>query len=87
MLCKSCGAPIPEGAKFCPYCGRAVPKPDPLRVDQAVGTVEGALVGIAAEENVPDAHVKQRVGTLKAGGEVVGVTLGDLKARDDSEES
>ena len=21
MFCRKCGKPIPDGAKFCPYCG------------------------------------------------------------------
>ncbi|HOV80382.1 MAG TPA: helix-turn-helix domain-containing protein [Bacillota bacterium] len=28
MQCK-CGADLPEGAKFCPECGKPVPKPEP----------------------------------------------------------
>lgn len=24
MFCKFCGAPIPDGAKFCPKCGKSL---------------------------------------------------------------
>lgn len=42
MFCKHCGAPVPDGAKFCPKCGGALtsvpeapkaeaPKPEPVQ--------------------------------------------------------
>ncbi|MBQ4325031.1 MAG: zinc ribbon domain-containing protein, partial [Clostridia bacterium] len=28
MLCNQCNKEVPEGAKFCPFCGTALPLPE-----------------------------------------------------------
>ena len=41
-LCAACGAALPEGAKFCPACGKPAAKKSVCPVCGAVSAVEGA---------------------------------------------
>ncbi|HEX4778424.1 MAG TPA: zinc-ribbon domain-containing protein, partial [Acidimicrobiia bacterium] len=60
MPCPACGAPVPEGARFCPSCGRALV----VRHDERrVATVLFAdLVGFTTFSEAADPeHVKATV--------------------------
>ncbi|MBQ1340927.1 MAG: zinc-ribbon domain-containing protein [Erysipelotrichaceae bacterium] len=58
MYCYKCGKKIPDDAKFCPYCGAEVKKPDEVvvREDGKGGLVidapEGSTVTISDEITV-----------------------------------
>lgn len=49
MFCKFCGAPVPDGAKFCPKCGQSLdiatktaptPQPEPQPEDEVAPEIE-----------------------------------------------
>lgn len=49
MFCKFCGAPVPDGAKFCPKCGQSLdtatktaptPQPGPQPEDEVAPEIE-----------------------------------------------
>ncbi len=48
MYCVYCGAPLPEGGKFCPHCGRTAEETDGLAilVERARGGDQGAMAAL-----------------------------------------
>ena len=48
MYCVYCGAPLPEGGKFCPHCGRTAEEADGLAilVERARGGDQGAMAAL-----------------------------------------
>ena len=51
MSCKNCGRPLPEGSRFCNYCGSQAAGPAVGTLETSVDTV-GASYPIAADERV-----------------------------------
>lgn len=43
IVCRSCGAIAPAGAKFCPYCGKPIKTPAELMVDKVLWLRAGLL--------------------------------------------
>jgi hypothetical protein len=80
MRCTICNQQLPEGAKFCPNCGKRVSHDANIQVQQDIGTVKGEVAGLVAGEAATSAglaaNVAQDVGTVESGGTVAGAVLG-----------
>ena len=55
MFCTNCGRKIPDGVKFCPYCGHPVTTPSPKDRYQ---DVEESKKGISERKKQPDEEIK-----------------------------
>jgi len=72
MDCPQCGYDrVPEGARFCPECGGAIPTPPQpgahVAVTQDVGTVTGGrVVGVDLDEVAGDVTVESTVNQIEA---------------------
>jgi formylglycine-generating enzyme required for sulfatase activity len=79
MFCANCEAELPENAKFCSNCGAPVPSSASVRVRQDAGTVEGEVIGAVLGDGGTtsglDVSTTQTVGTVEAGGSVVGTIM------------
>jgi len=53
LLCKGCGEKIPEGSRFCCWCGHAVDaKGEDTDVSNRVNCPDGSCIGIINESGI-----------------------------------
>lgn len=52
MSCKNCGRPLPEGSRFCNYCGAQAAGPAVGTLEKSADAVGGASISVATDERV-----------------------------------